>query len=274
MEHSGAALAWFRFHGRRRAGDDTLLPELFAYIQDRDLWRWKLPGTREVSAALGASGALTNFRKLVPIFRDWNNISLGQTLRERLISEGGAILRAERLQVERIVATAEEVVIPYFDNIETATTARGATGMARMRSVRVLAACSSVLQSEVGEELAIESARRGREAVGVAYYKDGPSGKWRVSLRSRDIEVPNMHPRDDRSPGQIPAPDVSAIAKSFNGGGHHQAAGFECERLPWDNDDLDVIAIRNMVEKQGERYDDPTSQACDEIIDYIDGLKR
>ncbi len=45
-EKSGAVLAWEYFH------DDLPVPELLLYVQDRDLWRWRLPESREVSAAL------------------------------------------------------------------------------------------------------------------------------------------------------------------------------------------------------------------------------
>lgn len=42
MEKSGAVLAWEYFH------PGTRVPSLLEYIQDRDLWRWKLEGTRDV----------------------------------------------------------------------------------------------------------------------------------------------------------------------------------------------------------------------------------
>lgn len=46
MEHSGAALTWkFCF-----PGED--MPELIKYIEDRDLWRFALPETRQVSLFL------------------------------------------------------------------------------------------------------------------------------------------------------------------------------------------------------------------------------
>ena len=43
-------------------------------------------------------------------------------------------------------------------------------------------------------------------------------GRWRVSLYSTKPEV-----------------DCGAIAKSLGGGGHRGAAGFICEKLPWEN---------------------------------------
>lgn len=217
MTKSGAVLAWEHFRDDiEKPWVDAGMPGLFAYVQDRDLWQWKLPHSREVSAALAASGALTDFRKLIPIFKAETPGTIS-----RLAHDGAAILHAERLMVERIIASAEEVEIKrkrcFANHICNSC-----------KDIYVLAATSAVLQSEVGEALALESVRRGRDAVGAVYYRDGKAGKWRVSLRSRDTVE-----QDERANAPVPAPDVSAIAKSFDGGGHARAAGFECERLPW-----------------------------------------
>lgn len=46
MDRSGAMLSWDWFHPRR------LAPRLIEHIQDRDLWRFKLDGTRDINMAL------------------------------------------------------------------------------------------------------------------------------------------------------------------------------------------------------------------------------
>jgi uncharacterized protein len=48
LSHSGAVLAWQHLHPGRA------LPELLAYVEDQDLWRFALPASREVNAALGS----------------------------------------------------------------------------------------------------------------------------------------------------------------------------------------------------------------------------
>jgi hypothetical protein len=199
MERSGAMMAWKFFHPIAR------VPELIEYVQDRDLWQWKLFRSKEVSACLAATGALKDFRILHPFLK----ITISDLGRE-----GSIILRVERQMVERIVATAAEVQLFH----------RGTTPLAGEEGplARViwhdeeiphpaLAAASCVLQSEVGEALA-----NACNGVGVVWYFHGPSKKYRVSLRSRKSGI-----------------DVSAIAKLFGGGGHQAAAGFECEELPW-----------------------------------------
>lgn len=45
MERSGAMMAWDWFHMHRDC------PLLIAYVQDRDLWRFEIEGTREVMAS-------------------------------------------------------------------------------------------------------------------------------------------------------------------------------------------------------------------------------
>lgn len=200
MKKSGAVLAWERFHA-------TPVPELFAYIEDRDLWRWKLTQSKAVSAALASTGAATDFRKLAPYFAHWHTLGSGYSIRQ-LFDEGAAILRAEAQLVDRAVASAENVSIS---------------------GVPCLAVSSPLLQSEIGEALALESARRSGSAIGVVYYRDGKAGKWRVGLRSRDVR----RTTDAVDLLVAEAPDVSSIAKSFGGGGHRRAAGFECDQLPW-----------------------------------------
>lgn len=46
MERSGAVLTWDHYY------PDRFAPRLLAHIQDRDLWQFKLPGTREIQANL------------------------------------------------------------------------------------------------------------------------------------------------------------------------------------------------------------------------------
>ncbi len=45
MERSGAVITWEYFH-------DTPVPHLLACVQDRDLWRFRIPDSRHITAAL------------------------------------------------------------------------------------------------------------------------------------------------------------------------------------------------------------------------------
>ena len=63
-------------------------------VEDRDLWRWKLPDSREVSAALDS------YPKR---FRVWDRLDV-----ETLAREGTGILRYIRTQVENLAGMAQE----------------------------------------------------------------------------------------------------------------------------------------------------------------------
>jgi hypothetical protein len=46
VDRSGAGLAWDHLHGGTR-------PLLVDYVEDRDLWRWRMPTSREINAWIG-----------------------------------------------------------------------------------------------------------------------------------------------------------------------------------------------------------------------------
>lgn len=80
LDRSGAMIAWEYFHPGRQA------PVLFDHIQDRDLWRFALLGTREITAAvysheltldtfghLVAAGERKLYNEGLPLVRKMNN---------------------------------------------------------------------------------------------------------------------------------------------------------------------------------------------------------
>jgi hypothetical protein len=94
LEHSGAVLAWRHFHGPEP------LPEILAYVEDQDLWRFELPRSREVNMAVTAYPRR---------FDVWDRLAAMPV--ERLADEGAPILRAQRSEVERALATAQPIWI-------------------------------------------------------------------------------------------------------------------------------------------------------------------
>lgn len=79
MERSGAHLSWNFFH------PEEPLPELLAYVEDKDLWHFRLPQSKEVTAAI---------RSYPMDFAVWNAFEV-----ERLKVEGVALLRLQEQQV-------------------------------------------------------------------------------------------------------------------------------------------------------------------------------
>lgn len=100
MTKSGAMLAWEYCHPGEPA------PQLVAYVQDRDLWRFKLEGTREVSAALFSEAY---------IFETWDAYSAHLSYpagRSLVVAEGSAIERKHHKDIEELLGlTMRHMVI-------------------------------------------------------------------------------------------------------------------------------------------------------------------
>ncbi|MCC6965978.1 MAG: phosphohydrolase [Nitrospira sp.] len=138
LNKSGAVLGWEWAH-------DEPAPWLLRYIQDKDLWHWALPHSREISAALAS----------YPFdFELWTRFE-----QRELEREGRAILRYENELVTKLASHATLVVF------------EGAT----VPSVQ-----SSVLTSQIGERLSAEHPfcviwhdRNGRRYFSMRSREDG-----------------------------------------------------------------------------------------------------
>jgi len=114
LKKSGAVLAWEWSH-------DHPVPWLLEYIQDKDLWTWTLPSSREINAAIASH----------PFDFDlWNRFK-----QKELEQEGRAILRYEQELVNKLAAQA--VLVEFQGAI--------------VPSVQ-----SAVLTSQIGERLSAD----------------------------------------------------------------------------------------------------------------------
>jgi len=96
MEKSGARLAWEFCRPEHAAATPTLVD----YVEDRDLWRWELPSSRQLNAALGT---------YPQDFRTWTDLStrLGKwQQRQALIGEGTAVIRSQEHQLTQVMKAA------------------------------------------------------------------------------------------------------------------------------------------------------------------------
>lgn len=94
MNRSGARLTWDWF----RPGEDP--PWLVRYVEDRDLWRWALPHSREVSAGIEAWSRT---------FESWD--ALSRLSPEQLAADGAIIERYRHRCIESATTLAREVLI-------------------------------------------------------------------------------------------------------------------------------------------------------------------
>jgi oligoribonuclease NrnB/cAMP/cGMP phosphodiesterase (DHH superfamily) len=142
MERSGAGLAWDLLIGGKR-------PPLIGYVEDRDLWRFRLPECREVHAAC-------NSYPLTLEARD----TLMQRDATELATEGRAILR-------------------YHDKLVEAAAKLATTMEIGGHTVPALACPVIEMTSDLGHALA-------KGAPFAVIYTDRPNGSRLHSLRSAD----------------------------------------------------------------------------------------
>lgn len=199
MEHSGAVLAWEYFH------PDVTVPEFFLYLEDRDLWRFKLPMSREVSMAV---------RSYPMEFRTWTEmtalVSFGQIYElpgikvDELKRQGQTCRRLTEQMVSAMAKHARYCFLYKDGHIGMALAPQPGAVWLRGDAWCCPAANATVFFSEVGERLL----ELYPDAPFSAYYSDRSDGKRQWGLRSRKEF------------------DCSVIAKAFGGGGHAQASGF------------------------------------------------
>jgi len=157
MNHSGAALAWLYFHGPNP-------PALVKYVEDRDLWKFELPDSREISAWIFSYDY---------DFKTWTSMSSKlNTHGTEVAQEGQAILRARMRDVR---AMADQV--QFSDMFQHAAT---------LEYGKIPVTNATIHMSDVAEELQ----RRYPDAPFTGYYMDRGDGKRQWGLRSKgDMDV-------------------------------------------------------------------------------------
>lgn len=99
MNRSGAGIAWDYFNAAKPR------PALINHIEDRDLWRFKLPNTREIQAAVFSYPY---------IFEVWDQLMDGNV--SDLVAEGRAIERKHHKDIAELVGvTKRRMTIGGFD---------------------------------------------------------------------------------------------------------------------------------------------------------------
>lgn len=120
LDRSGAVITWNYFF------PDKPVPLLLQHAQDVDLWRFRIPFTKEAMAYIQLFGF---------DFQQWNQIAAdleNPSTREQYYKDGALLLRYERTIIEKLVRRA---VVVEFEGIRT------------------LATNAPILHSEVGHEL-------------------------------------------------------------------------------------------------------------------------
>lgn len=144
LNHSGAVLAWKFFHPQKP------IPYLLRFIEDRDLWKFKLPKSRAILTVVDLSKH--DFRKWNKLAADLEN----PAKRKQYAIQGASMLKYEDAKIGKIIEKADRAL---FEGHKT------------------LVANSSILKSAAGNALL-------KRGVSLAIIWRRESNKIYVSLRS------------------------------------------------------------------------------------------
>jgi oligoribonuclease NrnB/cAMP/cGMP phosphodiesterase (DHH superfamily) len=203
LEKSGARLAWEHFH----PGLPT--PLALRHIEEQDMWRFTLPGTRPFCRAL----------RLLPFeFAAWHQLVVdtpdetAPRYLETLI-QGTAIEQFYQQEIARMAQSALRLpACLRGEPVDALQARRHDLSIVTQDDQAWLAVCgiainaSPLFASELGNSLAEQSG-----SFGLIWQLSG-DGEVKASLRSKGKTL-----------------DVSLIATRYGGGGHPNAAGF---RMP------------------------------------------
>ncbi|MGZ5006911.1 MAG: DHHA1 domain-containing protein [Methylobacter sp.] len=140
MSRSGCVLTWQYFFC------DLKPPKILLHIEDRDLWRFKLDGTREITMAL--------YEKMPIAFAEMGALDLAE------------LLAVGRIQVEFVAKMVQRL-------------AKSAHSVSVAGRVGLAVNAPSVFSSDLGHVLAEKSG-----TFGMTYQYDGKKQQWTFSLRS------------------------------------------------------------------------------------------
>ena len=194
MDRSGAGMAWDYFHEAKR-------PWLVDYVEDRDLWYFRLERSREANAYIHIQEQT---------FDRWDEVAGdGRPMAMKL---GRVVVQTIQHYVED---TARKAVIAdiagHMVPVVNATYWHTSELLEKLAMTPLRTDLSEGMRmDEIVPEEGSESAQ---PPFAMSWYIR-PDGKVSYSLRSRGY------------PDGREAFDVSALAKTFGGGGHRQAAGF------------------------------------------------
>lgn len=103
MSHSGAYLAWEYFM-------DGEMPMLVRYIEDRDIWKWQLPHSKEINNAIGL------YEKTM---EGWDPLFSTDDIIDRLKEQGELLEKSKQLSIKTHMARASLTSISGY-NVPTA----------------------------------------------------------------------------------------------------------------------------------------------------------
>ncbi|KAH1152375.1 hypothetical protein GYH30_045719 [Glycine max] len=203
MERSGATIAFDYFKDKIFSPDvavkhPSILEEfervrkLFLYIEDGDLWRWRLPNSKAFRSGLKDLDIEFDARKNPSLFDQLLSLDL-----DNVISTGTVSLSDKQKLIDDCLRKSYEIAL-------------GNAEFGYCLAVNADTALSE-LRSELGHQLATKSQKMNLRGIGAVVYNVPElenDQRLKISLRSVENE------------------DTTPISQEFGGGGHRNASSF------------------------------------------------
>jgi hypothetical protein len=220
LDKSGARLAWEHFH------PDAPVPLPIRHIEDQDLWRFALPGTRAFCRALRLLPF--DFTAWDALMRDCADGEAAGRYRE-LCAQGEAIDRFLGMEVERLAQSGQvmpaclagEAVDPHRASQTSLPLCHLADGTPCHAIFGLAINANMLFASELGHHLARQSG-----TFGLIWQMDGRTADGRARIKA-----------SLRGDGRL---NVAHLAERLGGGGHPNAAGF---RLDLERFTADILGL-------------------------------
>lgn len=205
MHRSGATIAYDYFkqkliseEGNKPGSHEETLSEfdrmrkIYEYIEDADLWKWRLENGKAFSSGLKDSKIEFDFRLNPSLFQQLLSLNL-----ESVINQGKISLSHKQKLISEALKESFEIAL-------------GEEEFGHCLAVNADEALSE-LRSELGNQLACKSQDRNLRGIGAVVYKVPELGdveKLKISLRSVKEE------------------DTTPVSEKYGGGGHRNASSF------------------------------------------------
>lgn len=208
LEKSGARLTWEFFFPKHEA------PPLILYVEDRDLWRSKLPQSEAINAFIQSYPMdLVNYDEVATQLGA--SMSNEESLLENCAEMGRAISRYKATMTAKMCESPRMVTLKSVNG----------------GSHHVPVVNASMLFSECGDYLC----KAHPESPFAAYYFDRGDGIRQWGMRGRGTF------------------DTTTVAKHYGGGGHRDASGFQ-QPIPYggtlveEPEDPEEIKLHNKLD--------------------------
>ncbi|KAL8457168.1 hypothetical protein ACS0TY_035131 [Phlomoides rotata] len=202
MDRSGATIAYDYFKERLLGGDDNgsknvalaelqRVRRLFEYIEDVDLWRWRLPNSKAFSSGLKDLNLEFDVTSNPTLFQQLLSLDL-----DSVISQGMSSLAHKQRIIDEALEQSYEIAL-----------GGGSFG----HCLAVNADSLQELRSELGHQLACKSLKMNLRGIGAVVYRVPElenDSMLKISLRSVNDE------------------DTTPISQEYGGGGHRSASSF------------------------------------------------